>query len=110
MLPWPKVLAASHIDFSKIPPVPDEARKVTLGHQLGSYQTLSQRNFFYAQAGALCHWLWHAEAGRHRRALLEFVLAYYSGDASKLDLGKTLGMTPEAIGAAVVAHAKAKQP
>jgi hypothetical protein len=58
----------------------------------------------------LCHWLWHADGGRQRRVLLEFVLAYYGGDASKLDLGKTLGMTPEAIGAAVVAYSKARNP
>lgn len=109
LLPWTTVLRTTAMSFARIPPVPDEARKVLFGHRLGSFQMLSQRNCFYAQAGALCHWLWHADGGSRRQALLDFVLAYYGGDQERLDLAKNLGLSAAEIGAAVVAHAKGRQ-
>lgn len=108
LLSWGAVLRISPLGFHRISPVP--SRSVKLGYRLGVERALSPRNFFYAQAGALCHWLWHADDGARRKALLDFVLAHYHGDVDRLDLGKEIGMSADAIGAAVVEYAAARRP
>lgn len=108
LLPWETLLRASAVDFHRISPVP--RYRVLLGYRLGVERQLSPRNLFYAQAGALCHWLWHTADGKHRRVLIEFVRAYYQGESDQLDLAQILGMTPAAIGKAVQDHALARKP
>jgi hypothetical protein len=59
---------------------------------------------FYAQGGALAHYLHAADGGRWRDVLREAVEAYYRGQA--LDVPRALHTTPEALGNAVREFAK----
>ncbi|MEE8106626.1 MAG: hypothetical protein V3T86_13910 [Planctomycetota bacterium] len=62
---------------------------------------LSEFSIFYEQSAATCHFLYRGEGGRHRKALMDFVVRYYSGDPSTSDLKAAFGLTPEELGAKV---------
>ena len=108
LLPWDDLLHITTMDFQRIDLRP--VHRVKLGFRLGAERALSKRNFFYAQSGALCHWLWHAEDGKYRQALLDFVLAYYQGDDTRLDLAANLAMSADRIGAEVGKYAALRRP
>ena len=61
---------------------------------------------FYEQAAATCHFLYNADSGKQRGALLEFVRSYYTADEKGMNVANRLGMTPEELGAAVVQYAQ----
>jgi len=66
---------------------------------------LSTSRIFYEQAGATCQFLYHAENGKHRRKLLDYLVAYYEGNAKRLDVEKAFGMSARELGANVVKFA-----
>jgi len=66
----------------------------------------SERSLFYEQSAATCAYLFHAEGGKYRDRLLDFVVAYYTGDQEGLDPEKAFGMTPQQLGDAVVQFAR----
>ncbi|MEZ5966003.1 MAG: hypothetical protein R3F56_19360 [Planctomycetota bacterium] len=64
---------------------------------------LSQWNMFYAQGASTCHYLYHADDGKRRKALLEYVVNYYSGRVESLAPDTAFDMSADQLGAAVVA-------
>lgn len=106
LLPWDFLLGASSMDMQKLDPRPDQKHRVALGWQLGEVQSMSRVGYFYAQAEALCSYLYLADDGHHRQQLLDYVVAYYTGKRDALDLPRILGKSAAEIGAAVVAFAK----
>ncbi len=104
LVPWRTLVRASQVDFHRISPKP--SFRVKLGHRLGVQRSLSPRNMFYAQAGGLCHWLWHAENGAHRDALIDLVIAYYHNERDAVDVTERIDRDAKVIGAAVVEHSK----
>ncbi|MCR9248018.1 MAG: PQQ-like beta-propeller repeat protein [bacterium] len=104
LVDWSRVLRGSAIDFQRLDVTP--RLQVGLGHRLGVRRALSSRNLFYAQAGALCHWLWHANDGEHRAVLLDLLVAHYQNDRKGVDLSKAIGRPAGDIGTAAVRWAK----
>lgn len=104
-LAWPEVFAASHGDFTRFGI--DATREIALAWRLGAYSRESDVRVFYGQAAATCHWMYAAENGAHRRALLELLRAAYVEGGANASIERALGLASEEIGRAVVEHARA---
>lgn len=101
---WKDVYGLSHLDFSQMsfegePAIPSRC-------YLGLRHVVSARHMFYAQAAATCRFLFEAEGGRYRGALLDYVKAFYTNERAALDVVASLGMTPDELGRAVVAWSR----
>lgn len=102
LLPWRVLLSASYDDYTRL-----ETRTtctLALDWQLGAQAPRSPMQLFYAQGGALAHFLYEADGGARRALLLRAVEAYYRGQP--LDVAAELGLTPEDLGERVVAWAR----
>ncbi|HZN37670.1 MAG TPA: hypothetical protein VFD82_02645 [Planctomycetota bacterium] len=63
-------------------------------------------SLFYAQSAMLCRYLYDAENGAHRKALLEFVIAWYSGKDDKLDFAAAFGVSAKELAPKVIEYAR----
>jgi len=103
-LDWELVFGASQDEFLRLSP--DNTHVVPSSWYLGRRASLSDRSLFYFQAAAAARYLFHAEGGRHRGALLDYVRNYYGGNTGELDVQAAFGASPEALGRGVVAYAR----
>jgi len=67
---------------------------------------LSLARLYYEQAAATCQFLYHAESGRYRSRLMDFVVNYYTGKKEKLLPAVAFGLTHAELGARVEKFAK----
>ena len=74
---------------------------------LGANIQLHWRDGFYAQSAMLARYLYDGEDGRYRRALLDFVTAYYTGATDRLDFAKAFGVSAEELGPRIVRYSAA---
>jgi len=95
----------SAADFARLGKAGD--RPVALTWQLGAERRHSETSMFYEQAAAACRYLYFAEDGARRRALLEYVRAFYTGDAAGADVRTAFGVDAATLGARIVAYAGA---
>ena len=95
---------SSHLRFHGLDPRQDQA--ILLCRSLGQNGHFSAKNLFYAQAGAACHFLFSAENGKYRSALLEILGAYYRGESKASDISGKLGWSPDELGEAIEAYAR----
>ena len=102
LLPWQHLLALSYEEYRALETRP--TAELPLAWRLGTRTSRSPMQFFYAQAGALAHWLWEAEGGAHRPLLLEAVRGYYAGEP--LDLARATGLAPQELGTRVQVFAR----
>jgi hypothetical protein len=102
LLRWKDVLAAGFADFQKVETRP--TCQLSLDWQLGSRAPRSPMQFFYAQGGALAHFLYEGAGPAGRALLTRIVEAYYRG--APLDVARELGLTPDELGARVLAWAQ----
>jgi hypothetical protein len=63
-------------------------------------------SLFYAQSAMLCRYLYDAENGKYRKALLEFVIAWYSGKSDKLDFAEAFGASARELGPKVIEYSR----
>ncbi|MCB9872408.1 MAG: hypothetical protein H6837_21315 [Planctomycetes bacterium] len=107
LIDWEALLTLSQAGMHRhLDPRPGSCGVVRTSWSLGKSSLASQMNMFYSQASAICHYLYSADGGKHRRQLLEYLGAFYTGKLDQLDLAKTLGTTPDELGKRVVAFAK----
>jgi hypothetical protein len=66
-------------------------------------------NMFYWQGAAVCQYLYHAGAGQRRRALLEYVVNYYSGQLDALGIERAFGVDPGELGRLVTEYVGQRQ-
>jgi hypothetical protein len=99
LLRWHDVLVASFADFQKLETRP--TCQLSLDGQLGSRAPRSPMQFFYAQGGALAHFLYEGAGPEGRALLLRAVEGYYR--AAPLDVARELGVTHEELGKRVLA-------
>ena len=94
LIPWRTLLACSFDDYCKL----ETRTTCTLGldWQLGAHAPRSPMQLFYAQGGALAHYLYEAEGGAHRELFLRAVEGYYRGQP--VDVAGALRTTPEDLG------------
>ncbi len=104
LLPWDKVLGDDQGDFSKIDPKP--RHKIPFRWRLGMQKLLSDKSLFYAQAAATCHYLYHAEDGRLRPRLLDFIGLHYTAKSTATSVRDLFGDDPEALSKKVVDWAR----
>ncbi|MAB79268.1 MAG: hypothetical protein CMJ89_07935 [Planctomycetes bacterium] len=96
LLSWNHILNASYEDFIELDSHGD--RTIPITWKLGMHAQRSQIQMFYAQSGALCNYLYNGDGGRHRRALINYVGAWYRSDRSRLDAKRSFGMSAKVLG------------
>jgi hypothetical protein len=101
LIPWPSLLTMTQEQFAALSV--DDPRVVPQRFQLGPPDVTVPKVLFYDQGAAVCAYLYLAEDGKHRKALLDFVYAYYGGTAKADTLTRAIGVAPEELGRRVVA-------
>ncbi len=103
VLPWPAFYRLHQMAAQGLPPDSEKSfsRRWALGRQ-----SCAPRRIFYEQAGATCHFLYHAEGGRFRKALLDYVIAQNAGDEPRLTIEAAFGMSGADLGRRVVEFAQ----
>lgn len=104
LLPFDRVIELSQLEFHRLSREP--VHEVPFRWSLGSHRRLSDANMYYAQAGAVCHWLWNADGGKRRDVLRAWVRDFQCGRATKGEAQRRLQLSPQQVGAAVVAWAR----
>jgi hypothetical protein len=104
LLPWPLLYTLTHGAFAVLPKEMDTA--VPLRWHVGAVLPVSAANLFYMQGAATCHYLFHAEGGKHRPALLDYLARHYTGACVAGEIEKVFGMSEIELGKRVVAWAK----
>jgi len=104
LLPWPEILELSWLDYRGLSH--EETLQVPAPGYLGRLRPTSPLRAFYLQSSAACHALWHADRGRHREALVRYLVRHYTRKTVPDDLEAIFGMDAAAIGRRVVEHAR----
>jgi len=101
---WKHFYRLSHADFFRLR---RDNEVIVQGRWWLQPSVMSTTRIFYEQAGASCHYLFHAENGKYGAKLIEYVNAYYRGEAKQLAIRDAFGMSDEELGARVVKFAQA---
>ena len=103
LLNWRMLYEGSSLHFWAL----DKSKKFEVRRrwQLGA-DVVTQTHLWYMQSAATCHYLYHAENGKHRKALLDYLVAHYTSDAKRMPTSVAFGLQPEALGKNVVDFAK----
>jgi len=104
LIPWPRLFTLTDLDFEKISI--DETTEYVRRWALGR-RKVSPRRLFYEQGGAACQFLFHAEGGKYRRKLLEYVVAHYRARNDALSPETAFGMSGAELGKKVEEFAAA---
>ncbi len=111
---WPDLFGASHAAMLRsLDPKPGSAGDVPSRFRLAVRGQLSQINLFYSQAAAATLYLYAAEGGRHRDALLDYVERYYTcrpGEGAVMSVEKAFGVAPATLGDRVREWARSSNP
>ena len=70
---------------------------------------MPRKQLWYMQAAATCHFLYHAENGKYRKALTDYVVNHYTSNAREMSIKKAFGMRPDQLGAKVIEFANKVQ-
>ena len=81
----------------------DKKIKVRLRQRMGIDSTFDPVNVWYAQSAATTAYLYLAENGKYRSALLTFLYDHYAGTSPAEGLLATIGLSADELGAKVVA-------
>ncbi len=95
-IPWASLFNLSQAEFRQLPEKP--TREVPLRWTLGKHRKMTPTNFFYAQAGAVCHYLWEADDGAHRETLLTWVRDLHTDRTKRDDTAQRVGRSPKSFG------------
>ena len=93
---WEELLRLDHIQFGQLGRAQEQV--LDLPSVLGRGRRVTPTGKFYAQATAVCHYLFFGCGPAERRALLEYLGAYLSGRDSELDVVRAFGMSPGELG------------
>jgi hypothetical protein len=104
LIPWPKLMTLTQDEFQKLSM--DDVVPVKRRWRLGPTGATVPKVLFYDQGAAVCAYLYLAEKEKHRKALLDFVYAYYEGKAKPDTLSAAIGLSHEELGKRVVAWCK----
>lgn len=106
LLDWDGLVRMSRLEFARLT---RDRREVDVPSSLRLGESFRTRrvSLFYAQSAMLARYLYEAEGGKHKKALLDYVAAYYTGRQQDLDFAKAFGVAAKELGPKVAAHAKA---
>jgi hypothetical protein len=102
LLDWKKLYAGSAVDFWALSKKPDIV--VRRRWMLGA-MNVSPAQMWYVQSAATCQYLYHAENGKYREALIDYVVQHYTNQRAKMPTKVAFGLEPEELGRRVVAFA-----
>jgi hypothetical protein len=107
LIEWPLLFGLNHAFFHQL----DKTRPLVIPARwrLGWLQNPTQISMFYAQSAAVCHYLFGVAGGKSRDLLRTLVREHYTGTTTNDHILKRMGMTPDALGQAVVGYARAMQ-
>jgi hypothetical protein len=88
----------------------EQKTKGALRWRLGSDVKYSKVHLYYAQAAATTGYLFLAEDGKHRGALLSYTYDHYAGSCDPEAFLRSLGLTADELGARIVAWCRALAP
>jgi hypothetical protein len=105
LLPWDRLVQTSGAQFQMLK---QSERQLDVGSRtrLGRGYQIRGVNLFYAQSAMLARYLYEADGGKHRQALLDYVVAFYQGHADELDFAKAFGVSADQLGPKVLAFAR----
>lgn len=106
LLDWDWIVACKRIDYARLTMNQREIDVPSSVH-LGQRFRTRGISLFYAQSAMLARYLYDAEDGRHRPALLQYVAAYYTGKTDQLDFAKAFGTSAKDLGPKVVSYSQA---
>ncbi|MEE8106012.1 MAG: hypothetical protein V3T86_10805 [Planctomycetota bacterium] len=103
LIDWPKLITMTqrHQMTLSSKPGMKMVRRWAMGERNQSLARL-----YYEQSAAICQFLYHAENGKYRERLADFVVNYYTGRAEKLDAMAAFGLTATELGKRVEQFAK----
>lgn len=102
--PWPRLFRATRALAQM--PAGEELVPVGLSRRLGAFIPMDRTALFYAQSAAAARYLFENEDGAKRRALLEYLIAWYRGDTGGVDVGRAFGLEPQQLGERILAWAR----
>ncbi|MFT4541822.1 MAG: hypothetical protein ACI841_000290 [Planctomycetota bacterium] len=105
LVPWKSLFTLDQQEFRDLNR--EGEFEIRLGWRLGYRYRMSETSLFYSQAASACQYLYHAEDGKHRAALLQYAAAYYTSNPDGLDVQKAFGMTAQVLGENVKEYAEA---
>jgi hypothetical protein len=103
LLPWDEFFELSFRGLAGLSP--RATMSLPLTWRLGMRSDRSQMQMFYAQAGAVCHYLMQASP-HARRKLIDYLAAWYQGDDVRTNVQWTFGLSPEELGAEIISFAR----
>ena len=103
-LSWTDVLESDQVRFRDFSPL--DERSVPVSWDPQRMRVLSSRNLYYAQSAAVASYLFHAEDGRRREALYDYLIAYYTGQQAALDLRQAFGAGAGELGNQAILYAR----
>ncbi len=105
LIAWERLCKMSRLEFGRMTQATTESTIASTMH-LGAGYRARRLSLFYAQSAMLARYLYETENGRYRRALLDYVVAFYTGAIDKLDFKTAFGLDPKEIGPKVVEFSK----
>lgn len=103
LIPWDVLYTLDQARFHTLPV--ENARSVVLRWELIP-RGIPTKRLFYEQAAATCHYLDHAEGGRFRGKLLDYVVDWYDGRRERLGIRTASGVPAAELGKRVEAFAR----
>jgi hypothetical protein len=105
LLDWNWLVEARRAEFARLQ-IGNKEINVPSSLLLGSTFKARPVQLYYAQAAMLCRYLYDAEGGRHRAALLAYVIAWYAGKVDELDFAKAFGATAKELAPKVIEYSR----
>ena len=59
---------------------------------------INEIRLFYEQASATCAFLYHAEGGKYREALMKYVTSFYTSKKEGTNMNNAFGLSAKALG------------
>jgi hypothetical protein len=94
--PWPKIAELSKVEFNGLKV--REVAQLTAPNWLGRSSSLSNISLYYAQAGTLASYLYHADGARLRPRLFEYLTAFYEARTDGTSFEQIFGATAATLG------------
>jgi hypothetical protein len=95
LIPWTMLYEGTGVTFWALSKKEDITvrRRWHLGAEI-----LSTTQLWYEQSAATCQFLYHADGGKHRKALIDYVVNHYTDNRKRMSMQAAFGMTPEELG------------
>ena len=100
-IPWPKLLTMPQQEAYALLATEAEV-KIPLRWRMGLRSRFSKGHLFYCQAAAATGYLFLAEGGKYRAALLSYLYDHYAGACDPGALLAAVGMTGDELGTRIV--------